>query len=202
MLRIIKSIVTIVAVAAIATTATGAYFSDTETSTGNTFTTGTLDLKVGNMDDPVTVHIVKASQKPSASFSQNIGGQFVVKNAGSIAGTVQATIKNIKSYENGCLDSEVGDATCGAGVDQGELDKGLINRVFFSLNQAPWGSLTPSFTSLQAAQGVTVTSSKYDLAPGESKNAMLSLYWDTSANDNLGQGDSVEFDIEFNLVQI
>lgn len=44
--KIIISLATIGAVAAIAIGGTIAYFSDTETSTGNTFTAGTLDLKI------------------------------------------------------------------------------------------------------------------------------------------------------------
>jgi len=51
MKKILLSVVTIGVVGAIAAGATSAYFSDTETSTGNTFTAGTLDLKLANNDD-------------------------------------------------------------------------------------------------------------------------------------------------------
>lgn len=44
--RILGSLALIVFVGAVAVSATGAFFSDTETSTGNTFTAGSLDLKV------------------------------------------------------------------------------------------------------------------------------------------------------------
>ena len=46
MKRILLSLGAIVFVGAVAAGATGAFFSDTETSTGNTFTAGSLDLKV------------------------------------------------------------------------------------------------------------------------------------------------------------
>jgi len=46
MKRIILSVAMIAAVAAVAIGATTAYFSDVETSTGNTFTAGAIDLKV------------------------------------------------------------------------------------------------------------------------------------------------------------
>ncbi len=201
--KILISLSVIGVVAAIAVGGTMAYFSDTVTSTGNSFTTGTLDLKVTNQDDPLVVHITRANLKPSASFTTNIGGQWVLKNTGSVPGTVTVIIKNLKDHENSCTDPEVkaGDATCGPGDDQGELGKGLINRVIWGLNQAPWGSLTPSFTKLSDAVGVPVTGAKYHLDPGQSVNAILSLYWDTSVNDNLGQGDSVDFDVEFTLNQ-
>jgi predicted ribosomally synthesized peptide with SipW-like signal peptide len=49
MKRLVFSLVTIVfAGSVIAAGATGAYFSDTETSIGNTFTAGTIDLTIGN----------------------------------------------------------------------------------------------------------------------------------------------------------
>ncbi|MDD5433725.1 MAG: TasA family protein [Candidatus Pacebacteria bacterium] len=44
--KIIISLAIIGIVGAIAVGGTVAYFTDTETSTGNTFTAGTLDLKV------------------------------------------------------------------------------------------------------------------------------------------------------------
>lgn len=49
MKKIIVSLSMIAAVAAIAVGATTAFFSDTETSTGNTFTAGAIDLKVDSM---------------------------------------------------------------------------------------------------------------------------------------------------------
>lgn len=48
MKKILLSVFTVAAVAAVAVGATKAFFSDTETSTGNTFVAGALDLKVDN----------------------------------------------------------------------------------------------------------------------------------------------------------
>src|SRR4030042_6625201 len=48
MKRIIKSALLVLGVAAIAGYATFSFFSDTETSTGNTFTAGAIDLKIDN----------------------------------------------------------------------------------------------------------------------------------------------------------
>lgn len=45
-LTILKSVVTILAVAALAIGATGAYFTDTDTSSANTFATGTLSINI------------------------------------------------------------------------------------------------------------------------------------------------------------
>ena len=50
MKKILLSVLTIALVAVVAAGATQALFSDTEESTGNTFTAGTLDLKVNGQD--------------------------------------------------------------------------------------------------------------------------------------------------------
>ena len=50
--RILLSVASITAAVALVIGATFAFFSDTETSTGNTFTAGALDLKINGQDDP------------------------------------------------------------------------------------------------------------------------------------------------------
>jgi len=174
MKRIILGIFAIALVATVAVGATVAQLSDSETSVGNTLGAGTIDLKVSDQDDPLVVHLTRTDLKPGPVWSTQLGGQWVIRNAGTLPGT---------------------------GDDQGELGTGLINRVYWSLNQAPWGSLTPMYPSLAAAEGNSITGALYHLNVGESKNAYLYLTWDFSANDNKGQGDSVEFDVEFTLTQ-
>ena len=48
MKKIILSLSVIAVAAAVVVGATTAFFSDTETSTGNTFTAGSIDLKIDN----------------------------------------------------------------------------------------------------------------------------------------------------------
>jgi len=203
MKKIALSIAMIALVASVAVGATKAWLSDTETSVGNTLSAGTLDLKVDDKEGGLVVHYTLAGIKPALPYTTQLGHQWVLKNVGSIPGTVTATIKNLKDYENGCNSAEIaaGDVTCLLGSDQGELS-GLLGNVVWSINEAPWGrSLTPTFTSLKNGNGVPVTGTYFHLNPGESIPAYLNLNWDTSANDNLGQGDSVEFDVEFVLNQ-
>ncbi len=65
MKKILVSLSIIAAVAAVIVGATTAYFSDTETSTGNTLTAGTLDLYV-NGQNPLEGPVVTLSDlKPS-----------------------------------------------------------------------------------------------------------------------------------------
>jgi predicted ribosomally synthesized peptide with SipW-like signal peptide len=198
MKKILTSLVMILMVAAVATGATVAQFSDTETSYSNTFTAGTLDLKVDDQDDPLVVHITRTNLKPYPPWSHSYGGQWALKNAGSVPGTFSMEIRNIKNYENTCNEPEVGDTTCGVGTDQGELGGQMFAK--WSRNVAPWGGWGSIMNPLNSAEGVVVTGDV--LNPGDVAPAVyLDLEWDDSPTNNLAQSDSVEFDIVFKLVQ-
>lgn len=79
MKNITKSLLMIVAVAALAIGGTVAYFSDTETSTGNTFTTGTIDINVDGGQWNNTAHYAMNDMKPGYTDYTN----FTIKNDGS-----------------------------------------------------------------------------------------------------------------------
>lgn len=200
MRKILFSLLMITVVVSGVVAGTSAYFSDTETSTGNTITAGTLDLKVGGQDDPTVAHITLTNIAPAASYTTQRGQGFTLTNDGTIPGTVTATVKNLVDNENGCVEPEVnaGDVTCGA--TEGELS-GLLVRTQWLLNQAPWGGIGSSFASLSAIAGVPVTDVGFHLDAGESKDVYFQLYWDTSPSDNLAQSDGVEYDVEFVLNQ-
>jgi len=193
------SLAMIAMVSAVAVGATKAYFSDTETSTGNTFTAGTLDLKVDDKDDPLVVHITRTNLKPYPRWSHSYGGQWALKNAGSVPGRFSMEIRNIKNYENDCVEPETGDTSCGAGPHQGELGDLMFAK--WSRNVVPWGGWGSVMNPLNSAEGVVVTGDV--LNPDEIAPAVyLDLEWDTSSSDNLAQSDSVEFDIVFRLEQV
>jgi len=73
--KILVSLSVIAAVAAIAIGGTVAYFSDTETSTGNTFTAGTIDISIDGQN-PWTNKFTMADMKPCYTDYIN----FVVRN--------------------------------------------------------------------------------------------------------------------------
>lgn len=86
MLKIAKSLLTIVAVAAIAVGSTGAYFSDSETVSGNTFTAGTLDLTV---QGPSSAIWAMGTMAPG----QSTGVQtLTVRNSGTVSGHLALNI--------------------------------------------------------------------------------------------------------------
>ncbi|MDP2967529.1 MAG: TasA family protein [bacterium] len=76
--RILISLSVIGAVAALVIGGTIAYFSDTETSTGNTFTAGTIDISVDNAN-PWNGKFTLADMKPSYTDYIN----FTIQNFGS-----------------------------------------------------------------------------------------------------------------------
>ena len=83
---------------------TWAYFSDVETSTGNTFTAGTLNLKVSDAA-PLTEHFEVTNTVPGASGSKD----WLLKNDGSIAGSLDITFSSIVDAENGVNEPEAAD---------------------------------------------------------------------------------------------
>lgn len=194
------SLLTIALVSVVAIGATKAWFSDTETSVGNTITAGTLDLKVGGQDYPTVAHITQTNIAPAAPWTTQRGQGFHLTNAGTVAGTVTATVKNLVDYENGLGEPEANAGDITGGATEGELS-GLLIHTQWLLNQAPWGAIAPGFASLQASAGVPVTGANFHLNPGESKDVYFQLYWDTSPNDNLAQSDGVSYDVEFVLNQ-
>ncbi|MEI8061388.1 MAG: TasA family protein [Candidatus Berkelbacteria bacterium] len=77
MLRIVKSLLTIVAVATIATGATGAYFTDSKSIAGNSFTTGRLAI---TDNTPSYYHVAFTDLKPGDTITKSV----VLTNTGSL----------------------------------------------------------------------------------------------------------------------
>ena len=87
--KILLSVSAIVAIVAVAAVATTAYFSDTQTATGNTFSAGTIEMAV---DWSKTIPIELNDMKPSQVGYTN----FTVRNIGSdpINVTKEIQVKN------------------------------------------------------------------------------------------------------------
>lgn len=231
MMKILKSLSLIVAVAAVAGGATYAYFSDTETSDGNSVTAGTLDMKVDDKDDPLIEKVTFENAKPGDTITKT----WKVKNVGSIPGKVTVKIKNVVDNDNGCTEPEVpaevaeyGSASCGNG--QGELSSYLRTQVLQShvnYTYADWGisdyhanGMTGKHRTMALYGGL-----KYQenlpmgglLSLGHNDYQLIQLImkldsdvvssgdwggWDPhQVDDNLLQGDSVTFNVEFTMDQ-
>ena len=89
MKKILISLAIIAVVAVVAFGATRAYFSDTETSSGNTFTAGTLDLNL-NSDAAFTVTASNLFAETTMAPGVSVGPKTLYfRNNGTIAGKVK-----------------------------------------------------------------------------------------------------------------
>lgn len=115
MKKIALSLVTLIAVGTVVVQATRAVFSDTETSTGNTFSAGSIDLTVDDVNDPITAKFLATNMKPGSSYDT---GCVTLKNVGTLDGVLTMSVNNLKSNENTLVEPE---ASIGDVVDT-EID--------------------------------------------------------------------------------
>lgn len=140
MKKILLSLLSIGAVAVVAVAATGAFFSDTETSTGNTFTAGELDLQIDNTTTYYQNDLLVGGFPASWSLKDLVGEKFFnfddVKPEDYGENTISLHVFDndawvcmdigpLENDDNLCNDpeTEAGDNTCGVG--EGELAQNL-----------------------------------------------------------------------------
>ena len=83
-----------------------ALFSDTESISGNSFTAGSLDLKVDGSDDPLTAKFSAGDMVPGERYD---GGCVTLQNAGTVPGKLSVKVLNLVSTENDLLEPEIED---------------------------------------------------------------------------------------------
>jgi predicted ribosomally synthesized peptide with SipW-like signal peptide len=208
------SMIVIVLVGLLVGATTVAYFNDVETSSGNTFTAGTLDLKVGEQDDPNVVYVTIDNIKPGWSGEYS----WTLKNVGTLTGYLLVKFYYV-DYENGQTEPEaLVDPTGGdPGEGNGELSSKIwIDKIEFQkyvdyqwktsrlyegpsryeyLNQLKIG--VPYY----AKRGEHMANPECGvLRPGETVTFYMKLKLDTSVGNEI-QSDSVVLNIEFILDQ-
>ena len=191
------SIGAVVIVTGSAVAATAAYFTAQRTASTNKFTAGTLDMNVQS-DSVVDKPFVIENMGDNANIS---GTQtWTVKNTGTLPGRLLVRLRDVVNKENGCNDQETATEPACASDTEGELggvitlnvaldgvDK--VSSTLATVNQSKvgndWNGLTPIV--LQANESRTITA-----------------HWATpeSAYGNEIQSDSLEFDMNFRLVQL
>ncbi len=132
MKRIIISLAVVGAVAAAVVVGTTAFFSDTETSTGNTFTAGTIDIAVDKAGIPwsQSEKYVLADMKPSQVDYTN----FTIRNTGTNPVNVWKKVSGVETKENGinepeCLSPEYNGTWTGTECTNYENGKNDIDSV-------------------------------------------------------------------------
>ena len=133
MKKILLSLVTIGVVGAIAAGATSAYFSDTETSTGNTFTAGALDLELGQSDTmPFSISDIVPGQSGKGTVR-------LTNTEGNIPGKLSVSLVNFVQYENSLTEPELnppfGTHDYANGPNAGELNFFLQFASFVDVNK-------------------------------------------------------------------
>ena len=198
--KILISLSVIAVVAVVAVVATVALFSDTETSNGNTFAAGTLDLKIDGGDVNVSrsySNMVPMHSQPNFSY--------VLRNDGSLNGYLNLQNISVTSDENGCNEPEAtaGDTTCeNPGVSQGEL-AGILNyRLMLDNNCNGWKEAGDQIIYQGSASGMAdhYTINKL-LTPGSQVCVNSLVNWWTTPDDNKAQGDNMIVNFGFNLNQ-
>lgn len=200
MKKILTSVLTIALVVTIVGGATIANFFDTETSNGNTFTAGSLDLKLDGGDTNVvkfTVANMQPGYQPHGSYN--------LANVGSLNGFLDIENIVVSSFENGCVEPETqaGDITCDSpGAGQGELQNVLNLRLFVDYGKDGWIDagdkvfFNGKMSTLPASFDLNEA-----LNAGADFNIVALVDWWSTPEDNLAQGDSVTLDMTFELGQ-
>lgn len=215
MKRILLSLVVIVGVSAAVAGATRAYFSDTETSTGNTFAAGTLDLEFGAGNSiPFNVSDVVPGQSGT--------GKVTLTNAtGSIDGVLDVNLENLVEAENGLVEPELAAGDYDNGGDLG-LDS-LQIAFFVDVNKdGVWnngdiklaynGQVIPysvqNYLSYSTPRNTTAGwNDIMTMTAGQSVDVVINwnvkTTWDyPNYNQNIIQTDSLGFDVFTSLEQV
>ena len=198
MKKIILSLAVIAVVAVVAVGATRAFFSDTLTSTGNTFTAGTIDIAVGQ-EGFVPVNLV--DMKPSQVAYSN----FTVVNTGTNPVNVTKEIRNITTSENGVNEPEQKWYTDkNGGVAKNDIDSviqyDLSVKVYNSADELVWNQ-TLNDMDMTIAQKNGVPSFLGMIPEGYHMDVVESYHMNANT-ENWAQSDSMSFDIVLTGTQL
>jgi spore coat-associated protein N len=199
MKKILLSLMTIAAVTALVGGGIYAYFSDVESSNGNTFAAGTLDLNL----DGGNINVVKftvTDVKPG----DNGGGTWTVANVGNIAGYLDLESCGVTEDIGTTTDPELADE---GGADTAQLGSYLMVHIFVDANNN--GTWEVGETDILGTDAVPVAintiAASYDLnvsLAGSGGTTYVTLLWSVASDtDNRIQGDSVTLNIGFELQQ-
>jgi spore coat-associated protein N len=201
MKKIVGLILALVLIIGLVGVGTYAYFSDTESSTGNTLTAGTLDLNIEGGDIAVTTFDVS-----DVAPGDNSTASSTLANVGSLAGELDIATSVVTN-------------TPGAGGEfgggSGELGASAQIAMYLDVDQSgTWtagdiglqsdGSTYTFPTSLNYDEIDDYASETWDAVETMNASASDDIFFDwgvpTTAGNEI-QGDSVSFDITFTLEQ-
>ncbi|MFA6394049.1 MAG: TasA family protein [Patescibacteria group bacterium] len=213
MKKILMSLSIIAAVGAVVVTATTAYFSDTETSTGNTFTAGTIDIAIDG-ENPVTKHFNIGDLKPGETGNMT----FKVKNVGTNPANISKSLYNFTKNDSGetylcpgaANTSSEPECVAEAGTPKDDVETqlyyGLEVKVY-----ADDGEITPiwwqtiynvdPFNTLATVYGAHLFV-KLGVVPPLGHMTVTQAYKLNPDADNKYQGDGLKFDMDIKADQL
>jgi len=209
--KILISLMTIAMMAALIGGGVFAYFNDVETSAGNTFTAGTLDLTVDGANPWASTKITAASMKPG----DNGAVDCTLVNAGNLAGTLTVDIKALVDSQGTCTEPECVNegGTYSGGVCTGNTPVNLSSKMDLVIwvddgagggtanNAVKDGTEQQLFSGTLAAADVAVPwAVAGGLGAGTTTYIGISYSIATSVSNEI-QDDSSTFTIEFDLGQ-
>jgi predicted ribosomally synthesized peptide with SipW-like signal peptide len=197
--RVLLGIMTIVLVCALIGGGVYAYFSDIETSTGNTFTSGTLDLNLDGGNANV-VKFTVADVKPGDSGA----GTWTVANVGTIDGYLDLESIGVAEGVGTTTDPELVDET--THVDTNQLGNYLLGHLFIDTNNdGGWDAgETDLFGTNASPAAINTVSANYSigLSLTHGSSNYFTLAWSVPGSaDNRIQGDNVTLGMTFELQQ-
>lgn len=196
--KIWYSIALIAVIIGLASAGTYAYLTANRTTSANRFAAGTLDLDVranGNKLEPFVI--------------ENIGGDgnigdtktWTIKNTGSLPGRLLIDLQNVVNEENGCNDHEKAvDPTCEEEGKEGNLGAAVLLKVALDGEDKVESTL--------ATDQMTKIGEDWDKLPAivlqPDQETTVTAYWsaDPASYGNEIQSDSVQFDVNFRLIQL
>lgn len=200
--KILISLLVIAVTAVMVGMGTFAYFSDSETSYGNTFVAGTLDLTVNGQNDPLPV-LVNIEAKPS---QRKVIGPIKVKNVGINKGVLD--IHYTKVVDSGGLNPEPEQEAERVPGTSTYIPRDDISNALFVDIEVDYNKdgiidqvLIPDLTVTLGALKSKTLDFPVPIPPGGEWDIYLSFHLCPNVG-NWGQGDITTFGIEFTLHQL
>ena len=198
---ILTSILMVGIIAVGAGAGTLAYFSDTETSTGNTFTAGTLNLVLTDSADDGTESETATWVAPNMAPGDTGGAVLQVDNTGTIAGTLDLANVAVANAPGPTPESE-------SLPDNGELGANLLVHMFFDVNgngafDVGDTDIYGTDAGLLALDGIAAVLYDLDYALGAGATTNISMNWDlptTTGNDCQGDIATLTFTVELDQI--
>ncbi len=176
---------------------TWALFSDTETSTGNILTAGTLDLKTNDADG-VTGTFTANALKPGDNIPPDGVATIRLRNAGSINATSLSISFGYVERDGAASGEDTANVTAqqfAAALTITNLNYGVTNLLPSIVDANNNGNIDMD----DLAQSTT-TQSLAGLTVGETKNFVIRVQFDLAADDTF-QNDGIDVTVTFVLNQ-